>query len=204
VISVLNIYINPKDKDQHHDQNMIMNMLENAKIEYITTNINNVDANELKELKTKMRENRVKLSHVRGPENKWQTSSLLLPPIIETDFGVFPWWYTREKLDSIIVQLEQKTQKPKIKRIQIKRITNKTTVNLTATSEARINVTILRALNNVNIYDIMNEWPLAERAAGMIMWRLAQHMKATDLFLLADMITEKAMLADPYRKQQVD
>jgi len=61
-------------------------------------------------------------------------------------------------------------------------------------------VTIARILGGQNINDIVNEWPEEERAAGMIMWRLAQHSNAGNLLTFAEMLENKAKTIDPWRK----
>jgi transposase len=89
-------------------------------------------------------------------------------------------------------------KKLKIKRIQLKRKQEDSTINLTQEALARISITMLRIVNGINVNEIVNNWPLGERATFMMGWRLAQHMKASDFRILADMILEKAKLADPY------
>ena len=66
--------------------------------------------------------------------------------------------------------------------------------------EARINVTMLRLVNGIPIYEVMKLWTYEEKATAVIMWRLAQHQKASELELFADMMIEKARNADPYRR----
>lgn len=69
---------------------------------------------------------------------------------------------------------------------------------LTDEGKARINVTILRMVNGVDPYKIVRGWTDKEKEAAMIMWRLAQHNKASEMMLFAEMLKNAAKSADPY------
>ena len=66
-------------------------------------------------------------------------------------------------------------------------------------NEARINITILQAINGIDITNIINTWSMKERAAAIIMWRLAQHQRAQELSMLGGMVESKAISYDPYK-----
>ena len=106
---------------------------------------------------------------------------------------------TRDKLWELVKKEREEQTKHKLR---IKKITksHSTGINLSLESLARINVTIARILGGQNINDIVNEWPEEERAAGMIMWRLAQHSNAGNLLTFAEMLENKAKTIDPWRK----
>ena len=63
---------------------------------------------------------------------------------------------------------------------------------------------MLRLVNGADIYSIIKEWGEREKAAALITWRLAQHNKANDLRLIAEMMENKAKDADPYVNRQTD
>jgi len=63
---------------------------------------------------------------------------------------------------------------------------------------------MLRLVNGADIYSIMKGWSEREKAAALITWRLAQHNKANDLRLIAEMMENKAQDADPYVNRQTD
>jgi hypothetical protein len=197
------VYINPKDTNPNHDQNITIDILKCMGVEFITTDLHKTQLEIIRKLTQKMRENRKQLSKVKGPNNKWDHDSLILPPVMEVGKDAYPWWYIRERLDEIIrYERIQIPTKPKLK---IKRITNnkntKDQIELDLLSLARINVTMLALVNRIDPIDIMCHWPMGERAAGMIMWRLAQHYKSFELNILADMLSNKAQVADPYAKR---
>ena len=105
---------------------------------------------------------------------------------------------TRDKLWMIVRKEEEQTKH----KLRIKKITksHSTGINLSLESLARINVTVIRVMGGQNVNDIVNEWPEEERAAGMIMWRLAQHSNAGNLLTFAEMLENKAKTIDPWRK----
>jgi hypothetical protein len=72
-------------------------------------------------------------------------------------------------------------------------------IDVDATNDARINVTVLRAMNGIDITDIIKTWTMGERAAALILWRIGQHQRADELLMLADMVASKAESYDPYR-----
>lgn len=117
------------------------------------------------------------------------------------------WNATHDKDGKIIVDNEviNVKKKLKIKRIQIQRTkTPSNKIDINQEMIARINVTMLRIINGIDINQIINDWSMQEKAAGMIMWRYCQHLSASNLRVLADMITEKAKVADPYHHQSSD
>ena len=63
---------------------------------------------------------------------------------------------------------------------------------------------MLRLVNGANIYSIMKGWGEKEKAAALITWRLAQHNKANNLRLIAEMLNNKAIEADPYVNRQAN
>jgi hypothetical protein len=211
---MLTIYINKKDQNKYHDQNIMLDMLTKTKLKFTVVDLNQMELNEIKKLAEEIRRNRQKFKQINGIENKWNFNVLTLPPIIKTDDNTYPWWHIREHMDEIIrkerirPQTNRETTKPKREttkpKLEIKRIRKrKTTTNeieITSKSLARINVTMLRLINGIDPIDIMIHWSEEERASGMIMWRLAQHYKKHDMLILADMIKNKAEMADPYRK----
>ncbi len=105
---------------------------------------------------------------------------------------------TRDKLWRIV----KKEQPGKKTKLRITKITKSTThgIDLSMESLARINVTMTRVVNGQNIIDIMNGWSDEEKAAGMIMWRLAQHQNAITMAIFAEMLNDKAKTIDPWRK----
>ena len=107
---------------------------------------------------------------------------------------------TRDKLWKAIHET------PKIPKLKILKPHNYTQhksksgqINIDLINEARINVTILQAINGIDITDIINTWSMKERAAAIIMWRLAQHQKKMDYMTLIDMLKSKACISDPYK-----
>lgn len=199
------VYINPRDTNPQHDQNITVDILKHTGIDFVTADLHKTPLAIIKTLVTRMRENREQLTKVRGPNDKWNFNSLEMPPIIEVDGEAYPWWYTREMLDEIIRKEKIRIpEKPKTK-LKINRIRNnrntKDQIELDLVSLARINITMLALVNGIDVIDIMRFWSMNERAAGMIMWRLAQHYKAYELNILADMLSNKARVADPYTKR---
>lgn len=145
-------------------------------------------------------------------KNRWRYDELIKPPILEIEDDLtYPAWYIKNmseiEYSTFIHAIKEKQEieienKPKLK---IKRITKShkqpDTIQLSQESIARINVTILRLINGVNTYEVMEEWSEKERAAAMILWRLAQHNKGNDMRLMAEMLTTKAQIADPYARK---
>lgn len=99
---------------------------------------------------------------------------------------------------------EKQNNKPTKQRYKIRtpmKKSRKDWFTLTLEGEARINVTILRMINGVDTYAIIRGWSEKEKEAALIMWRLAQHNKAHDFMLYAEMLTSKAKAADPYMEK---
>ncbi len=135
----------------------------------------------------------------REVENVLDDETLL----VVTYKGITTWYNfdeinTRDKLWRI-VEKEQTKKKTKLK---IKKITKSTTsdIDLSVKSLARINVTMTRVINGQDIRNIMSSWSDDEKAAGMIMWRLAQHQNAITMAIFAEMLNDKAKTIDPWRK----
>lgn len=130
-------------------------------------------------------------------------------PILDVDNNVYEYAAisTREKLWKAVKNAKQdqqqnkkETKKKKIK-LRIKKSNKKPEVFITLTGMARINVTLTRIIYGEQpVEEIMSKWSNEEKEAAMIMWRLAQHQKASELMLLAEMLKNKADTADPYRK----
>ncbi len=197
------IYIDPKDKDPHHDQNSTIDILKKAGIEFTEADIKKTTRCIISHIVETMRKEREKLSPTKGPYDKWTYNSLTLPPIIETDNNAYPWWYVREHLDEIIRKERMRSPtKPKLKIRRIRKKSMNDQIEITPESLARINVTMLRIVNGIDPVDIMVHWTEGERAAGMVMWRLAQHYKKNDMLILADMLINKANVADPYKNDR--
>lgn len=119
-------------------------------------------------------------------------------PIIETDtFALNGTDILKIGFEALIELLQQST---KTKKLRIKRITRKQheTLDLTLENEARINITMLRVANEIDIFKEVNLWPEDQKTAFIIAWRTAQHARAIDLKILADMVTWKANNADPH------
>jgi hypothetical protein len=183
---------------QDHDSEKAYEILEASGLNIEVTDAHYIDKKRMKKLITDIRKMRPKL--VRNKTINWKDpATLLYPPILVTPIGTFPWWHLKERIGDIIKELLQPKPKPKLK---IKRITNTTqteTFGLSPEETARVNVTMLRAINGTSIYEIVSRWPEEQRAALLIGWRLAQHMKALDLEILSDLIISKAKICDPYK-----
>lgn len=183
--------------------NNIKSTLEIHKIDYEERT--KASPTEIKSLISLMRKNRPKLRDTDKQKTRtdtWNYNTLTQSPIIYYDEIAYPsWWLEDNKnLETLIWKIKQDNKiKPKLK---IKRITKSTRrlnkINLSIEGMARVNITILQIINGINIYEIMEEWTEKEKEAGMILWRLAQHMKANDLNLMASMMIQKANAADPY------
>lgn len=131
-------------------------------------------------------------------------AELAILPIIETKDNA---WNGDEIKDTNIEEIlkslgvieEKKQTKTKLK---IKKITRSTRrdIDLSVESLARINVTMIRLINGQDIRNIMSSWTDDEKAAGMIMWRLAQHQNARTMEIFAEMLNDKAKTIDPWKK----
>lgn len=187
------------------DVESIKEMLDDNNIKYNEIFIETLGITRLSTLTREMREIRTKM--VNYPlENRWKREQLILPPILKTGFGTFPWWHLRVKADEIVFRLRieqkaaQKTRLKIIKQLHYTQHKSKSgQINIDLINEARINVTILQAINGIDITDIINTWSMKERAAAIIMWRLAQHQKKMDYMTLIDMLKSKACISDPYK-----
>jgi len=149
-----------------------------------------------------MREMRPKIT--RTQNEHWSGHILRLPPIIETKEATYSWWYIERHQDEIIKTMIVARPAGRATRLRIKKIRrnqNSTTIYLSDEAIARINITVLRMLNGKNLFDIINEWPMGERATFNIAWRMCQHIKANKLRILIDMIENEASTSDPYTKQ---
>jgi hypothetical protein len=169
----------------------------------------------LKKLVTKIRAHR----DVIGTKKKgnWKFEDLIKSPILDIEGDLtYPEFYLtgQTKLERLCFMNmikdkqhadEQDTKNTIKLKIKIPKHARKHTqienVNLSLESLARINVTMLRLINGIDIYVIMKGWTEEEKAAGMIMWRLAQHNKRNDLRLIAEMMNNKADQADPYAEK---
>ena len=158
---------------------------------------NQLLSDETDKLVTEIRSIRPKLASRMpiGTHIEWKYYKLAETPIIKTDKETLPAWYIKENMEKILNELKA-NQKPDKKKLKIKRIRkNMNAVDYkiyhTAETEARINVTILRAINGINITDIVNEFKEEEKAAFMIAWRLSQHMNANNMKIVIDMIKER-------------
>jgi hypothetical protein len=198
------VYIDPKDTNPRHDQNTLIDILTKANVEFTTASIYKTPLIIIRTLTQKMRENREKLSIVKGPSDKWNHDTLILPPVMEVNGDAYPWWYTRERLDEIIRHARIKI--PEKKKLKIKRITNRKTtkdqIEIDLVSLARINITMLAFVSGIDPIDVMKFWPMGERTGFMLGWRLAQHYKCNDMLILADMLVNKAHVADPYTRDK--
>lgn len=187
---------------------VIEELMKEKKLKLEKIDISTLSENELKQIRFEMRMVRPFLRTVDWPNDRWSYEQLSKPPILKTQIGTYPWWYLikleyMQKIVDTLVDL-QKIQ-PKL---AIRRITKSTQRNdvLSVTLEelARVNVTILRVINGTSITEIAEHWSIKEKAAALITWRLAQHQRSNDLRVLADMITEKAKLADPFHEEHDD
>jgi arsenate reductase-like glutaredoxin family protein len=129
-------------------------------------------------------------------------------PILESTNKAWPAYklITQEQIEEtlILAAADEVPKENKKSKLKIRRIFNRNNgdrILMRGEDEARINVTILRALNGTNIIKIMDEWSNEEKAAGLIMWRIAQHNKSEELEILADMIKTKASISDPFKRK---
>ena len=153
-------------------------------------------------------------TRIKGHKIKWSYNELKKQPILEIEGRItYPAQFL-ENLDEFGMQIlindiaklqEQQQHENKQLKLKIKnKLKKQNKINITLESQARINVTMLRLINGVDIYKIMKGWSDKEKAAGIILWRLAQHNKANDLRLIAEMMENKAKTADPYDNRQPD
>ncbi len=126
-------------------------------------------------------------------------------PIVETQKSA----WNRDELNKMnkeelmkILEIVKKEQSEKRTKLRITKITKSTSsgIDLSVKSLARINVTITRVINGQDINKIMSNWSDEEKAAGIIMWRLAQHQNAITMEIFAEMLNDKAKTIDPWRK----
>jgi len=152
-------------------------------------------------------------TRIKGHKINWTYKELIKQPILEIEgYITYPAQFL-ENLDEFgiqmlindILRLQERTPQTKTIKLKIKNRWKKSnTINISLESQARINVTMLRLVNGVDIYSIMKGWGENEKAAALITWRLAQHNKANDLRLIAEMMENKAKDADPYVNRQTD
>ena len=152
-------------------------------------------------------------TRIKGHKINWTHDKLKKQPILEIEgYITYPAEFL-ENLDEFgiqmlindILRLQERTQQAKTLKLKIKNKLKKSDkINISLESQARINVTMLRLVNGADIYSIMKGWSEREKAAALITWRLAQHNKANDLRLIAEMMENKAKDADPYVNRQTD
>ena len=152
-------------------------------------------------------------TRIKGHKISWTYDKLRKQPILEIEgYITYPAEFL-ENLDEFgiqmlindILRLQERTPQAKTLKLKIKNKLKKSDkINISLESQARINVTMLRLVNGVDIYSIMKGWGEKEKAAALITWRLAQHNKANDLRLMAEMMENKAQDADPYVNRQTD
>ena len=152
-------------------------------------------------------------TRIKGHKINWTYKELIKQPILEIEgYITYPAEFL-ENLDEFgtqmlindILRLQERTPQAKTLKLKIKNKLKKSDkINISLESQARINVTMLRLVNGANIYSIMKGWGEKEKAAALITWRLAQHNKANDLRLIAEMLNNKAKDADPYVNRQTD
>lgn len=191
------------------DSECIQQMLEEKEIKFEIKHMEAQSPTTMRELITEIRTHRTDYGKTPGPKDKWTATSLMFAPILKTNLNTYPWWYLREHAPNILASIKreqkrQESQQPK-KKLKIHRIYNKHNHHsfaITKEAEARINVTILRVINGVNIIEIMSEWSMGEKAAAMIAWRYAQHNNAELLDILADQLRSKAKFMDPYKQRR--
>ena len=200
------------NRDQIND---IKSLLEIKEIEYEEKN--KPFEQELRDCATQMRITREKLMG-KNTKPEWNFNNLVNSPILvvtEPTLVVYPWWYLKneDNLNKIIWNIQQqKKAKETLKQrnkahIQVKiknKLKKSDKINISLESQARINVTMLRLVNGADIYSIMKGWGEKEKAAALITWRLAQHNKANDLRLMAEMMENRAKDADPYVNRQTN
>lgn len=175
----------------------------------------NISNNEERELVNKIREHRDTIGVDKRIKHKinWTYDELKKQPILEIEgYITYPAQFL-ENLDEFgiqmlindILRLQERTPQAKTLKLKIKNKLKKSDkINISLESQARINVTMLRLVNGADIYSIMKGWSEREKAAALITWRLAQHNKANDLRLIAEMMENKAKDADPYVNRQTD
>jgi hypothetical protein len=175
----------------------------------------NISNNEERELVNKIREHRDTIGTDKRIKHKinWTHKELIKQPILEIEgYITYPAQFL-ENLDEFgmqtlindILRLQERTPQAKTLKLKIKNKLKKSDkINISLESQARINVTMLRLVNGADIYSIMKGWSEKEKAAALITWRLAQHNKANDLRLMAEMMENKAKDADPYVNRQTD
>jgi len=166
-------------------------------------------------LVNKIREHRDTIGTDKRIKHKinWTYKELIKQPILEIEgYITYPAQFL-ENLDEFgmqtlindILRLQERTPQAKTLKLKIKNKLKKSDkINISLESQARINVTMLRIINGINIYDVMKGWSEREKTAALITWRLAQHNKANDLRLIAEMMENKAKDADPYVNRQTD
>lgn len=152
-------------------------------------------------------------TRIKGHKINWTYDELKKQPILEIEgYITYPAQFL-ENLDEFgmqmlindILRLQERTPQAKTLKLKIKNKLEKSDkINISLESQARINVTMLRLINGVDIYSVMKGWGEKEKAAALITWRLAQHNKANDLRLMAEMMENKAKDADPYVNRQTD
>lgn len=183
----------------------------------ISVNIHfNVQKHEEKRLVNEIRKHRDWIgtdTRIKGHKINWTYDKLKKQPILEIEgYITYPAEFL-ENLDEVgiqmlindILRLQERTPQAKTLKLKIKNKLKKSDkINISLESQARINVTMLRLVNGADIYSIMKGWSEKEKAAALITWRLAQHNKANDLRLMAEMMENKAKDADPYVNRQTD
>ena len=152
-------------------------------------------------------------TRIKGHKINWTYDELKKLPILEIEgYIAYPAQFL-ENLDELgmqmlindILRLQERTPQAKTLKLKIKNKLEKSDkINISLESQARINVTMLRLVNGADIYSTMKGWSEKEKAAALITWRLAQHNKANDLRLVAEMMENKAQDADPYVNRQTD
>lgn len=152
-------------------------------------------------------------TRIKGHKIKWSYNELKKQPMLEIEGRItYPAQFL-ENLDEFgmqmlindILRLQERTQQTKTIKLKIKNKLKKSDkINISLESQARINVTMLQLINGVDIYSVMKRWSEREKAAALITWRLAQHNKANDLRLMAEMMENKAKTADPYDNRRPD
>jgi hypothetical protein len=178
-------YVDKDNEDNNNEQLCeIRKTLQKRKIEYTTVLIKNtifIKKRLLSDAVTKMR-----MMQKTGTFNE-----LAILPIIEAEKEA---WNGNE-IDKACVSNTPKRQiKHKI------RITKKPTkrIDMTPETMARVNVTMIRLVEGVSdINEIMTTWTEQEKAAGLIMWKLAQYNNAKILMLLREMIYDKVIALHP-------
>ena len=166
-------------------------------------------------LVNKIREHRDTIGVDKRIKHKinWTYDKLKKQPILEIEgYITYPAEFL-ENLDEFgiqmlindILRLQERTPQAKTLKLKIKNKLEKSDkINISLESQARLNVTMLRLVNGADIYSIMKGWSEREKAAALITWRLAQHNKANDLRLIAEMLNNKAIEADPYVNRQAN